>query len=372
MLKKFFYALAGLTVIFGTIFVLKKKQFAPPPPFEFPPEAVTSAFAQAQDWERLQHAVGSLRADQGVTVSSEGQGKITHIAFESGAVVAAGAVLVELDSAVECAQLASAESRLELARVNIARAKELLDRNAMAKSDYDGADASFKQAAADMQSLKAILEKKVMRAPFAGRTGIRLVNLGQYLDRGNPIVTLQALDPIHADFALPQQSLADVKVGYVARVTSDARPGVVFVGKVTAISPEIDATTRTIRVEATLANADEQLSPGMFVNVDVIAPEKTSVIAVPVTAVYYQAFGDSIFVAKEVNDGRTGKTVKQAEQRFVRLGEARGDFVAVLSGIKAGEEVATTGVFKLSNGTRLLIDNSLAPKAELAPQPNNS
>jgi membrane fusion protein, multidrug efflux system len=372
MFKKFVIAGLGLAIVFGVIFAVKKKQFAPPPPFEMPPESVTSGTAQAQEWEHVVTAVGSLRADQGVTVPSEGQGTVKHIAFESGAAVKAGDVLVELDSQVEQAQLASAQARAELLRVNLDRAKELWGRQAISKSDYDSAEAAFKQASADVNSIQATLDKKTMRAPFSGRTGIRLVNLGQFLDRGNPIVTLQSLDPIHADFSLPQQRFGDVKVGYAVQVTLDARPGAVFSGKVTAISPEIDSTTRTFRVETTFANADEQLSPGMFVNITVVAPDKTSVVAIPSTAVYYQPFGDTVFVVKTVKDEKTGQPVKRAEQRFVKLGEARGDFVRVLSGIAAGEELVTSGAFKLSNGMKLIIDNSLAPQAELAPKPKNS
>jgi membrane fusion protein (multidrug efflux system) len=268
--------------------------------------------------------------------------------------------------------LASAQARAELARLNLERAKELWERNAIAKSEFDATDAAFKSATADVASIQANIEKKLVRAPFAGRTGIRMVNLGQFLDRGNPIVTLQSLDPIHVDFSLPQQRLAEVRAGYEVRVTSDALPGRVFNGKVTAINPEIDASTRTFRVQATFANADESLSPGMFVNVQVVAPDKIDVVAVPATAVYFQAFGDSIFVAVEKKDEKSGQMVKRAEQRFVRLGEARGDFVVVESGVKAGEEVVTSGVFKLSNGTKLAIDNSLAPAASLAPKPKNT
>lgn len=372
MFKKFIFAFIGLALVLGTIVAVKKKQFTPPPPFEFPPESVTSAKAEAQEWDRAVNAVGSLRADQGVTVSSEGQGTVKRIAFESGARVQAGDVLVELDSEVERAQLAAAQAKAALADVNIARARDLQERNVISKSEFDAVDAANKQSLADVKSLQAVLEKKTMRAPFTGRVGIRTVNLGQFLDRGNPIVTLQALDPIHVDFWLPQQRVSEIKPGYTVRLAIDARPGVVFEGKVAAISPEVDATSRTVRVEATLANPDEQLSPGMFVNVSVVAPEKSAVVAVPAMAIYYQPYGDTVFVAKETKDAKSGQTVKIAEQRFVKVGESKGDFVNILSGVKPGEEVVTTGAFKLSNGRKLFIDNSLAPKAELAPKPANT
>lgn len=372
MLKKFAIGLAVLAIFIVPILLIKGRQFAPPPPFEFPPEVVTSAKAVAGEWEQLIRAVGSLRADHGVMISSEGQGTVKHIAFESGQIVKQGDLLVALDTDVERAQLAAAEARATLALINVERARELLQRNAVAKSEYDAADAAHKQAVAEVASLQAQIDKKSMRAPFAGRTGIRLVNLGQFLDRGNPIVTLQSLDPIHVDFSVPQQRLADIRTGTVARVTTDARPGVVYEGRITAISPEVDAVTRSVRVQVTLANAGGELSPGLFVNVEVVSPERLAVVMVPATSVYYQSYGDSIFVLKEVKDEKTGTVVKRAEQRFVRLGATRGDFVAVTEGIAPGEEVATSGVFKLGNGTAVIVDNTLAPNPSLNPRPNNS
>lgn len=373
MTKKFAYVILGLVVaILAVVVVIKMKQFAPPPPWEPMPEAVTTARAEAQEWERLVTAVGSLRADQGVVVPSEGQGAVRAIRFESGQKVEAGAVLVELDADVERAQLAAAQADAELSRLNAGRARELWERRAIAQSELDAAEAAAKSALANVAALEAAIAKKTVRAPFAGRTGIRMVNLGQFLDRGNPVVTLQSLDPVHVDFSLPQQRRADLSPGFAVRVTVDALPGRTFAGTVTAVSPEIDRATRTLKVQATLANAGEELSPGMFVNVAVVAPERKAVVAVPATAIYYQAYGDSIFVAVEKKDEKTGETVKRAEQRFVRLGETRGDFVAIESGVQAGEEVVTTGAFKLSNGTKLVIDNSLAPQPQLAPKPANT
>lgn len=373
MSKKFAYLIAaGVLAIVVVVVLVKMKQFAPPPPWEPMPEGVTSARAEAQEWERLIPAVGSLRADQGVTVSSEGQGAVRHIRFESGQKVAAGDLLVELDTDAERAQLASAQARAELARLNVARARELFERSAIAKSEFDAAEATAKGAEADVAALQAVIAKQGIRAPFTGRTGIRQINLGQFLDRGNPVVSLQSLDPIHVDFSLPQQRLSEVRTGYKVRLTSDAVPNRVFEGTITAINPQIDTATRTFRIQATLANADEALSPGMFVNVQIVAPEKRKVVAVPSTAVYFQAYGDSIFVAVEKKNEKTGQMEKYAEQRFVRLGESRGDYIAIEQGVQPGEEVVTSGAFKLSNGTKLLIDNSLAPATKLAPTPANT
>lgn len=372
MLKQFAIGLAVIAFFIVPILLIKGRQFAPPPPFEFPPEVVTSATAAAGEWEQVIRAVGSLRADHGVLIASEGQGTVKEIAFESGALVRKGDLLVALDIDVERAQLAAAEARAALARINAERARDLLDQNAVAKSEFDATDAAYKQAVAEVASLQALIDKKSMRAPFDGRTGIRLVNLGQFLDRGNPIVTLQSLDPIHADFSLPQQRLAEVRTGSTVRITTDARPGSVYEGRITAISPEVDLGNRTVRVQATLDNASEELSPGLFVNIELVAPKTLPVIAIPATAVHYQSFGDSIFVLKDIKDEKTGLTTKRAEQRFVRLGAKRGDFVSVLEGLSAGEEVATAGVFKLSNGAAVVIDNTLAPNPSLNPQPRNS
>jgi membrane fusion protein (multidrug efflux system) len=309
---------------------------------------------------------------QGVTVATELAGKITKIAFESGATVAAGDLLVQLDTSTEEAQLRAAEAAAALAKLNLDRAKELREKNTTSQAELDATDAQAKQADAQADSIRAVIAKKTIRAPFAGRLGLRLVNLGQILKEGDAIVSLQTLDPIYVNFSLPQQRLSELNVGGVVRVTSDAAPGETLEGKVTAVNPDVDVVTRNVRVQATFDNPGDKLRPGMFAAVTVVLPTKENVRAIPVSAVLYAPYGDSVFVIDEKKNEKTGQTEKVLRQQFVRLGTARGDFVAVVSGLKEGESVVTTGVFKLRPGETVVIDNTLAPNAQLAPKPSDT
>jgi membrane fusion protein (multidrug efflux system) len=358
--------LAGIKYMQIGVMIAQGKQFVPPP------EIVTSAPVQTDSWESILTSVGSLDAVQGVTVTAEVTGKVVHIAFESGSRVAAGDLLVQQDISAETAQLRSAEATAELARINFERSKKLLPDNVISQSDYDNTQAQLTQALAQVDNLRAVIAKKTIRAPFAGRLGIRTINLGQIINEGQAIVTLQALDPIFANFLIPQQQLAQIHAGLEVRVTSDAMPGQVVKGKITAINPEVDAATRNIRVQATLKNPEERLRPGMYATVAVVLPVKNDVLAIPATAVLYAPYSDSVFVIEEKKgqDGKpAGKTVRQ---QFVRLGEKRGDFIAVTSGLKADEIVVSTGAFKLRNGQAVAVDNKLAPEFKLAPQPAES
>jgi membrane fusion protein (multidrug efflux system) len=334
-----------------------------------PAEAITTAAAISEQWQPAIHVVGSLVAVQGVTISAQLDGNVARIAFEAGAAVKAGDLLVSQDTTVEQAQLRSAESAAALAKINLDRARELVTKNSIAQSDLDAAAAQFEQAAAQTDNIRSVIAKKTIHAPFAGRLGIRLVNVGQTLKAGDAIVSLQALQPIYANFQLPQQELSRIGPGFVVQITGDAVPGKAVEGKITAINPEVDTATRNVRVQATLENGDELLRPGMFVNVAVLLPQKNEVIAIPASSVLYAPYGDSVFV---VEAGKDDKNAKVVRQQFVRLGERRGDFVAVVSGLKAGETIASTGVFKLRNGATVVVDNTLAPDAQLAPQPKDS
>lgn len=366
-------SLVVLVVILGGIkylqigtMIAQGKQFAPPP------ETVTSAAVTRDSWETLLTAVGSLDAVQGVTITAEVTGKVAKIAFEPGSRVATGDLLVQQDISAETAQLRSAEATAELARINFERSEKLLPEKVISQSDYDNAQAQLTQALAEVDNIKAVIAKKTIRAPFAGRLGIRMVNLGQVIDEGQAIVTLQSLDPIFVNFLVPQQQLALIRQGLEVRVTSDALPGQEINGKITAINPEVDAATRNIRVQATLANPNEQLRPGMYANVAVVLPDKKDVMAIPATAVLYAPYSDSVFVIEKAKgpDGKpAGQTVRQ---QFVRLGEKRGDFIAVTSGLKPDETVVSTGVFKLRNGQAVVVDNKLAPQFKLAPEPTES
>ncbi len=365
----------ALIVIVGALVGTKVLQFsamgAAGASFVPPPEIVTVAAVTEDTWENALVSTGSLTAVQGVTVSAEVPGKVDKINFESGATVAAGDLLVQLDVTSETAQLRSAEASAELARLNLTRARELREKNTNANSDLDSADAQAKQASATVDALTATIAKKSVRAPFAGRLGLRMVNLGQILKDGEAIVSLQTLDPIYVNFSVPQQRLDALAVGATVRVSSDAA-GESFEGKISAIAPEIDSATRNVRVQATLANPAQHLRPGMFASVTIVLPSTSKNLVIPATAVLYAPYGDSVFVIDEKKNAKTGSTEKILRQQFIRLGAARGDFVAVLSGLKVGEQIVTTGVFKLRPNLAVVVDNKLAPNAQLAPKPDNS
>ena len=376
MLKRLSITVGSLVFLVGLLAGIKVLQFqtmfAASAAMTVPPEPVTTAQVQAEAWAPTIDSVGSLAAVQGVNVAAELDGKIVRIAFEPGSTVKEGDLLVQQDTSTEEAQLRSAEASVTLARLGLARAHELIAQSTISQSELDAADAQAKQAVAQADNIRATIAKKTIRAPFAGRLGIRLVNLGQSLKAGDPIVSLQALDPIFANFLLPQQRLADLSRDLVVRVTSDALPpNEVVEGRITAINPDVDSATRNVRVQATLANPRERLHPGMFVNVSVVLPKTDHVLVIPSTAVLYAPYGDSAFVVEEKKngDGAAGKVVRQ---QVVRLGEHRGDFVVVTSGLAAGETVVTTGVFKLRNGAAVTVDNRLAPDVQLAPKPNDT
>lgn len=368
MIKAFLTVLGLLGLIFTAIFLVKAKQFEAAPPMAFPPAVVTSAVAQEQTWDNTVKATGSLRASKGVMVSSEVPGTVSKIFFESGQEVQAGDLLLALDDSTEQAQLRSAEASAQLANLNLNRSRELLGSRTISQSEFDRAEATASEANAQLEQIKAVLAKKRIHAPFSGTLGIRLVDIGEYLSPGVAIASLQQLDPIYVDFNLPQKQLQSAAKDYPVEVTIDSFPGKTFRGAVEATNPELDPVTRTFRVRAILENSDRQLRPGMFGSVEVIQPDPLEVVAIPNTAIYYQAYGNSIFVIQANADG-SGKTV---EQRFVKLGKSKGDFVSVTQGLEPGEEVATAGVFKLSNGRAVVIDNSKALTPSLNPQPDNA
>ncbi len=379
MIKKIFVYIAtvfGLLVVIVALGGTKKLQFAAMgaagAAFDPPPETVTAQAATEETWENVLTANGSVAPVQGVMVGAEVPGKVVSINFESGADVAVGALLVQLDVSMESAQLRAAESVADLAKINLGRARELREKGTNASSDLDAAEAQAKQAAAAADNLRAVIAKKSIRAPFAGRLGIRLVQLGQILRDGESIVTLQTVDPIYTNFALPQQFLASLKVGENVRLTTDASPGETFPGKITAIAPEIDAVTRNVRIQATFANPAAKLRSGMFGSVAVLLPPTGSSLVIPSTAILHAPYGDSVFVITEGKNAKTGAPEKTIRQQFIRVGTARGDFATVVAGLKPGEWVVTTGIFKLRPGMSVIVDNALAPKAELAPKPANS
>ena len=335
-----------------------------------PPVAVASARVKRIPWERVEGAVGSLLAVRGVTLGSELPGLVRGIEFESGSFVRRGMVLVRLDTSAEAAQLAAAKADAELAAVNLQRAEALRLADANAPADLDAARARASQAAAATATLEAIIAKKVIRAPFDGRISIRQVELGQFLAAGAPIASLQSVSPIHAEFWLPQQTLSELTVGQRTRLTVDTFPGVSWEGTVTTINPEVDVATRNVRVRATVENPDGRLRPGMFARVEVVGHEHRTALVIPATAPIFAPFGDSVFVVDE-QAAAPDRRASVVRQQFVRLGERRGDFVEVLSGLDEGARIVSAGAFKLRSGMAVALNDSLAPDARLAPTPTD-
>ena len=371
---KTFLIILGLVAVLAVIVGVKVMQMSKlihmkPPQVV---ESVSSTEAKQETWQQTLTSVGSLTAVQGVTVAAELDGKIVEIDFEAGASVNAGDVLVRQDTSAEEAQLRSAEATVELAKVNLKRTKELLDKATVSQAQYDSDEAGSKQSAAAADNIRATIAKKTIKAPFAGKLGIRLVNLGQSLKAGDAVVSLQALNPIFADFYLPQEQLGQVAVGQPVRLSGDAISGAAVVGKVTAISPDVDASTRNVRVQATVGNTKGILHPGMYVDVAVELPIVSKVLTIPATAVLYAPFGDTVYVIDSQTDKDTGDKQMVVRQQIVRLGARRGDFVIVTSGLKEGESIVTSGVFRLRPGSVVKVNNALAPDAQLAPKTSDS
>ena len=336
-----------------------------------PVETVSTAAVVAEKWERSVESVGSLRAVQGADLSTESSGVIAKILFENGQEVKKGDLLVELDHETESANLRSAEAEADLARTVYERTKRLRVNNTVPQSDLDAAESQLRKMTALVEQLKATISKKQLTAPFSGRLGIREVNLGQFVDNGDKIVSLQSLDPIFVDFLLPQQLIAGLAVGQPLKLITDVYPGRSFEGKLTAINSEIDPVTRNIRLQGTLQNAAGELRPGMFARVILTLGEAEEVVSVPATALISAPYGDSVFVL-ETETAEDGASRTVARQRFIRTGRARGDFFSVTQGVKPGETVVTAGAFKLRNGTPVEVNNDLAPQPELAPTPPDS
>jgi membrane fusion protein (multidrug efflux system) len=335
------------------------------------PTAVSSIKAPEEVWQDRRRAVGSLAAVQGVMVSNELAGTVQKIAFESGGQVKQGDLLIQLDISAEAAELRGLEAQTLLARINDERAQELRRNNTNSQGDLDTAQAQYQQTLAAADTLKATIAKKTITAPFTGRLGLRQVNLGQYLAVGTAIVTLQALDPIYVNFALPQQDVVDLTEGQKVQVRIDAYPDQTFEGAISAISPKVDDASRNLQVQATLGNANARLKPGMFGSVDVLLPRQSKVITLPQAAIVYNPYGDAVYVVEKAKDA-AGADGLVARQRFVQLGETRGDQVAVLKGVKIGDEVVTSGQLKLRNGAAVEINNSIIPENNPAPTlPNN-
>ncbi|HEX3818389.1 MAG TPA: efflux RND transporter periplasmic adaptor subunit [Chthoniobacterales bacterium] len=337
-----------------------------------PPTTVTTAIVRQAEWQPTLQAVGSISPVQGATISAELAGVVSEIDFKSGARVNEGAPLLKLDSAAEIAQLRSAQADAELAKSELERAQSLSKGNVISKSEFDTDKAKYDAAVAAVDNMQATINKKEIRAPFSGVAGIRYVNPGQMVAVGDKLVSLQTLDNVFVDFSLPQKALPNVSVGLPVRVTTDAVPGHEFTGTLSAINPSVDAATRSVQLQASFDNKDHLLRSGMFAKVEVLLPAKNQTLYVPATGISYAPYGDSVYVIEKKRDPKTKKDELVLRQQFVRLGDSRGDFVAVTEGLKKGEEIVSTGAFKLRNGLNVVVDNKLAPKPELAPTPGDS
>jgi membrane fusion protein (multidrug efflux system) len=339
--------------------------------FQPPPDAVTTVIAKQEPWPATWNAIGSVAAVQGVTVSADLPGIVEKISFESGQSVPAGAVLIRLDTRQEAAQLAASEAAKALADMNLKRSKGLVEQGIVPQADFDKLIAEQKQADAKSGEIRATIARKTIRAPFAGVLGLRQVNLGQYLEGGAPIVSLQAIRPVYVNFSVPQQEVTALKVGSPIHATAEGVQAVASDGKVTAIDSIVNEQTRNVQVQATFVNADAKLRPGMFVKANVGLGAGTPAITIPTSAIKYAPYGDSVFVVEDVT-GPKGQKYLGVRQQFVKLGPARGDQVALLSGIKAGEQVVTSGVFKLRSGGAVKVNNTVQPGNNPAPKPEDS
>jgi membrane fusion protein (multidrug efflux system) len=375
MLKRMILTLGIMAAILSGLGFVKFKQIqtaiAQGAAFQPPPEAVTTVVTSEEEWPVTLSAIGTMAAVQGVAISADLPGTVEQILFDSGESVRAGDVLAVLDTRQERAQLAAFEAQRELARVTFDRMQGLLNERIVSQAEFDRATAEHRQTEARVGEIRAVIDRKTIRAPFSGILGIRQVNLGQYVAGGNELVTLQSLDPIYVNFGVPQQSAGQMPVGRTVRVTTDDMAGVEWAGRVTAIDSIVDEATRNIQVQATLANPGGKLRPGMFVQAEIVLGPRRAVVALPASAISYAPYGDSVFVVTELKNDK-GQPYQGVRQQFIKLGPARGDQVAVLSGLAPGDEVVTSGVFKLRNGAAVQINNTVRPANSPAPKPENS
>jgi membrane fusion protein (multidrug efflux system) len=338
--------------------------------YKEPPETVSTAEVTSEQWQQSIKAIGTIAPVNGVNIAAEIAGTVVEIAFESGATVKQGDLLVRLDTSSEEAQLRALEAQTELARLNAKRIRELRAEKAVAQSELDNAEATLAQFQGNTDSVKATIAKKTIRAPFAGRVGIRQVNLGEFVEAGRTtIVSLQSLDRVYTDFSLPQQDLSRIATGLKVRLSVDAFPGKEFEGEVTSLNPDLDIATRSVRVQATFTNPEELLRPGMFARVEVLMPDTQDVLTIPTTAVLSAPYGSLVYVIKDSTNAPNELVV---QQQFIRTGLKKGDFVSVESGLKPGDRVVRSGMFKLRNGGTVLINNDIVPPTDIAPKPANS
>lgn len=375
MAKRMILMLAVMLALLGGLGFVKFKQveaaIAQGANFQLPPTAVTTVVAQKETWPSTLNVIGTAAAIQGVTVSADLPGTIDKIHFESGQWVKEGEVLVELDIRQERAQLASLEAQRDLAGINYGRAQQLVKEGVIAKQEFDNASAQQKATEAQVGDIKAAIARKTIRAPFSGVLGIRQVSLGQYLAAGQAIVSLQMLSPIYVNFGVPQQDTPKVIPGHVLRITNDDLRGMAFTGRITALDSVISEQTRNIQVQAIVTNKDNKLRPGMFVQVELPLGSPKDVVPLPASAINYAPYGDSVYVVTDMKDPK-GRMYRGVRQQVVKIEGSRGDQVAIISGLNPGDEVVSSGVFKLRNGAPVLVNNTVKPSNDASPKPEDS
>ncbi|NNE38427.1 MAG: efflux RND transporter periplasmic adaptor subunit [Gammaproteobacteria bacterium] len=379
MLKKILLILMGLVIaipIAGSLVGIKIMQFKAMGDAAaqqlIPPETVNVETVLEQDWQASLSAVGTVVAKQGIVVRNEMEGVVREIQFEAGSMVDAGSILVQLDIDIELSQLQFAEATAEGAARIFKRASELYETNSVSEADYSTADTALKEANAQVDNINAIINKKTIRAPFSGQLGIRRISIGQFLDKGSEVVSLQTLDPVYVEFSLPQQRIGDLSKGLNVAVTSDSYPGQIFMGEITAIEPQVNMSTRNVLIQATMENSNGKLKPGMFVNVEISLNRSESKRFIPTSSVKYSAFGEFVYVVNEQSEGADGMPGYAVFHRAVTLGVSKGDFIEVVEGLNTGERIISTGVFKIRPETRVVIDTKLAPEFSFNPNPENT
>jgi membrane fusion protein (multidrug efflux system) len=371
MRQKFFFTLGGFLLVVFVLGAVKLSQVkeALAVSHEMPPSAVTTVEAKTAIWKPVINAIGTLAPVEGVTVAADADGTVVKVAAENGALVKAGDLIISLDTSVEAAQLSAAEAQAELAKLQYDRATDLGTKKTISQAELDVAKAQLNQARANVTALTATIDRKNVRAPFDGRIGIRLVNLGQFVARGAPLVPLQKLDPIYVNFTIPQRQLSALSIGQKISVSVDAFPAP-FQGTIAAINSEVDAATRSVAVQAKLPNPQEQLRAGMFVQVEVELPSGEPRVVLPATAISYASYGNSVFIVEKMKD-KDGKEYLGVRQQPVKVGGTRGDLVAV-EGVKPGDQVVSAGVFKLRSLAPVEVNNVVQPTANPNAKPTNS
>jgi membrane fusion protein, multidrug efflux system len=373
MIKRMVIMLIAVAVVFGGIFGFQAFKATMIRKFiaaaSSPPQTVSAAKAGYSEWQTKIAAVGSLRAMKGADLSLEVSGVVDSISFTSGDDVEKGAPLLKLRAADDAAKLESLQATAELSEITYQRDLRQFKVQAVSQATLDTDAANLKNAKAQVAQQQAILDKKFLLAPFAGHLGIRAVDIGQYLGAGTVIVTLQALDPIFVDFYVPQQSVDQIRLGQTVDVKVDAFKDQAFAGEISAVNPKVDSGNRNVQIRATLKNPDHKLLPGMYATVEIKTASPQNYITLPQTAISYNPYGDTVYIVDNKGSGADGKPQLVARQTFVTTGATRGDQVAVLKGVEAGNMIVTTGQIKLHNGSAILIDNSITPTADAAPVP---